>query len=192
MVKRRGDLENIPNIVHLIDEKLTDYLAGGPKYHKESYEEHVDRLRRQMEAGAGRYNDFLFEYFWYGRKDQKPWRNETKYNIPFDPTNISVIVPKTSSMLSVLGENRKIVLSFPEIYGSDEYPYFVNCSSEKTLDNIRVLEPGDCGNPFDGLEKLFTERGFSNLPKLSDTNFPVILAHVKEFIIYPENNTYFF
>lgn len=131
----------------------------------------------------------FIEYNWYGYPDKLPWSRTHK--IEFDPSLVSVIIPETGESLNIRGENRRIVLTFPPTYFGKKPAYQIVCSSERQIDNVRVLDTS-IGRPFYGLENIFDHSGFDKLPKFKDVLGGGLFIVNKKEIIIPSTSTAYF
>ena len=130
----------------------------------------------------------FIEYGWYGYNNP-PW--STRNILPFDPSLTSVIISETGQSFNIRGENRRVVLTFPPNYKGHQPFYMVGCSSERQIENVRVLNPY-IERYFYGLENVFTQKGFESLPKLKDVkNFGLIIMDEQQVIVPQESREFF-
>ena len=159
-------------------------------YHDEdeidSLNEHIRKLEEQIcrELGIPGISAKFLIFNWYGQNDELPWSNNGS---TFYPDQMQVIVPVTGTFLSIRGENRKIALTCPPTYDGKQPCYLVS-TSERQLDEVRVLQHEIIGAPFRGIEKIFMPHGFNSLPRLKDSPQTGLMAVNTDQIIVPSNS----
>jgi hypothetical protein len=146
-------------------------------------EQVVEEICAQL--GISHISSRFIPYVWEGQYETLPWNED--HNVIFDPRLVNVIVPSTGNAMYIKGEGRKIVLTYPATYKGYQPFYFITCASEQQADGIRVLDPS-VGNPFYGLERIFTQQGFESLPKLEDMDSAGILSVDPQFVIVPQSS----
>jgi hypothetical protein len=175
---------NTINIIHLQDDFKLDgiYFQEEGLYLEEEaplFADYCDKTKFQINSSLGSHSNLALHYNWNGLAGQFPWSRE--HNIPFDPTEISVVVAETGSLMKIAGTGRKIVLTHgvPEYDGQDPF-YSVICSGDYSSLDVRTLPTR---GSFQGLERLFHGGGFESLPRIGPKDG--IISPLSDEIIIP-------
>lgn len=193
----------LANLIQLNDAATIDAMSYHDEWLEEGqlskYDYHLINIDDQIcrELNIPNISSGFMQYYWHGFFDERPWSKDDKGELDFlafDPEKISLIVPVTNAILQIRGENRKIVLTFPAMYDGRQPFYHVVCSSERQIENVRVLnsENSAIGNPFYGLERIFTQRGFRSLPKLENTDGLGLIHVDRRQIVVPSTSREYF
>lgn len=151
------------------------------------FEKYSQKLMNQIKYSANSPEKVFLEYN-LNNEHNLPWSNS--HNIPFNPSLVNIIVPETGSMFSILGENRRVVLTFPPSYRGDEPFYRINCAHQEMAVDIRVLPYKE--QPFRGLEKVFSDDDFKSLPRLRNMPKAEIIFPGDLKIIIPRSSLEYF
>ena len=186
----------LANLVELCSESELDGICfqeeGLEEFEESPFKRYIQEIENQIqyELRGSRFSHHFLRYSWHGFSEQLPWSEN--HNVPFDPRLTSVVIPFTNQLLlQIMGEDRRIVLTQPPTYGGERPFYHVVCSSERQIDNVRVLNDGTL-RPFYNLEKVFTSDGFESLPKLKDVERAGIISPSREQLVVPGNSSAYF
>jgi hypothetical protein len=191
------ELNNLANLIEINNAYKSDEICFEAERfeHIKGYmhpaEERMQQINEEIcnELKISDISTKFIRYFWEGECDKLPW--DAGHKLPFDPKLPNIIIPSTGDVIKVIGEHRKILLTFPATYEGKQPFYWITCSNSQQSENIRVLDPS-IGKPFHGLEQAFTQEGFYSLPKLKDMKGAGTICVDPKQIIVPHSSLEYF
>lgn len=175
-----------PNLIFLDNGVLIDGFLDGEDW---TFEKLGKRNEEDIQGEVGAAIKFN-RYSWYGLSHEAPWPIQD--SPPFNPLEVSVIVPMTENVLSIRGAGRRIILTKPFDYYEKVPNYALFLTDESQVQHIRVLEPV-LGKPaFHGLREALTPEGFARLPRVGQGQDKSLIFYKEDEILVPESSMDYF
>lgn len=184
------DSHKVVNLIYLQDAAEVDYLYDiADEDVKAEFQSFCNIQDEELKMAKGNNPDnVLIPYSWNGRPNELPWYQQE--DIRFDPTAISVIIPRTGTSFRIKGIGRRIVLTNPAMHDGKEPRYVISTVDHNTNHLIKGLSSAD--QPFLGLESLFTPNYFTQLQALAESHVSGIIIPNNDVITVPSASREYF